>query len=465
MSSEATVAGQADEAPRLRMQGISKQFGGVQALQNVHFEAKAGEVHAVCGENGAGKSTLMKILAGSITDYEGTIELQGRPIRFGGPRDAEQHGIRIIHQELNLVSDLSVAANLFLGREKRNRLRLLDERAMEAEAARIFERLGAAIDPRARLGDLRIGDQQMVEIARALLFAADVLIMDEPTSALSDHEVSRLFRVIGDLRASGTTVIYISHKMNEVFTLADRVTVLRDGHFVQSSALAETRPEQVIRWMVGREIASLKLDTADHAGEPLLEVSDLSLARPAGSIGRPALVDISFTLRRGEVLGVAGLLGAGRTELLEALFGASGTAPTGTIRLEERDGAVSASVAGDRRGGSACDRGSQEPGFVRPDERAREYHDRSSASPGASGRGGSQGRAQGRAACDRPASREGRRRRGACDQPFGGQSAEVHSGAMAAVSASGAVTGRADARDRRGGEGRDLHVDPRAGAS
>ncbi len=188
------------EPLRLRMTHITKRFGGVHALEDVTFEARPGEVHALCGENGAGKSTLMKILAGAITEYDGQIVLDGQHRTFEGPRDAEDAGIRIIYQELNLVPDLTVAANIFLGREKRNRLGLIDNRAMEAEARHLFERLGAAISPRSRVGDLRIGDQQMVEIAKALAFDASVVIMDEPTSALSDAEVERLFRVINDLR-------------------------------------------------------------------------------------------------------------------------------------------------------------------------------------------------------------------------------------------------------------------------
>ncbi len=320
---------------RLRMERITKHFGGVHALESVTFEAAAGEVHALCGENGAGKSTLMKILAGAITEFDGRILLDGRPVTFGGPRDAEDAGIRIIHQELNLVPDLTVAANIFLGRELRGWLRLIDDRAMEAKARRLFERLGTPINPRARVGDLRIGDQQMVEIAKALAFDAAIVIMDEPTSALSDAEVDRLFRVIQDLRAAGTTVLYISHKMNEVFTLSDRVTVLRDGRFVARAAREETEPSQVVRWMVGREIASLHFDEQPSFGPPVLEVENLALPSPPDS-GRPALADISFTLRSGEILGVAGLLGAGRTELLEALFGASASPPHGQIRLEGR---------------------------------------------------------------------------------------------------------------------------------
>jgi len=319
--------------PRLVMREITKNFGGVHALGGVTLKAGAGEVHALCGENGAGKSTLMKILAGAITDYGGEILLDGRPVRFSGPRDAEDSGIRIIYQELNLVPELSVAANLFLGREKTGPLGFLDGRGMEDAARAIFERLGTPISPRARVADLRIGDQQMVEIAKALAFEASILIMDEPTSALSDAEVARLYRVIRDLKAGGATILYISHKMNEVFALSDAVTVLRDGRFVASAARAETEPGQVVRWMVGREIAGLHFDVRPEGGKAMLQVRGLSLPSPLGS-GRPALRDLDFHVGAGEVVGVAGLLGAGRTELLEALFGAGRARPGGTILLD-----------------------------------------------------------------------------------------------------------------------------------
>ncbi|MGE3819899.1 MAG: sugar ABC transporter ATP-binding protein [Isosphaeraceae bacterium] len=321
--------------PRLSLEHISKSFGGVRALRDVRFSARAGEVHAICGENGAGKSTLMKIVAGAITVYDGAIKLEGRPVRFSGPRHAEESGIRIILQELNLVPELSASANVFLGRERTRGPGLLNDRAMEAETRRLFERLGAPISPRAKVGDLRIGDQQMVEIAKALAFDAAVVIMDEPTSALSDVEVARLFRVIDDLRKAGTTVLYISHKMNEVFTLADRVTVLRDGQFVATAAVEDTGPAEVVRWMVGREIQALDDSTRQPAGRVVLKVKGLNLPAEPGS-GRPSLRDVGFEVRSREVLGVAGLLGAGRTELLESLFGATESPPTGEIVLEGR---------------------------------------------------------------------------------------------------------------------------------
>jgi ABC-type sugar transport system ATPase subunit len=317
------------------MRHITKNFGGVHALSDVGVTAHAGEVHALCGENGAGKSTLMKILAGAITEYDGAIIFDGREVRFTGPREAEDAGIRIIYQELNLVTEMTVAANIFLGRERTNGLGWLDDRAMEAEARRLFERLGTPINPRALIGSLRIGDQQMVEIAKALAFDAAIVIMDEPTSALSDAEVHRLFRVIADLRKAGTTVLYISHKMNEVFTLADRVTVLRDGQLVASATRAETNPAQVVRWMVGREIAAMHYEPHPIGARAMLDVAGLSLPSPPFS-GRPSLSEITFQVHAGEVLGVAGLLGAGRTELLEALFGASTASPSGTITLDGR---------------------------------------------------------------------------------------------------------------------------------
>ena len=301
--------------PRLAMNKISKSFGGVHALRGVTLEARGGEVHAVCGENGAGKSTLMKVLAGALTEYEGEILLDGVPVKFSGPRDAEDAGIRIIHQELNLVPELSVAANLFLGREITGPLGLLNTRAMEEAARKLFDRLGTPISPKARVADLRIGDQQMVEIAKALASDASIVIMDEPTSALSDAEVARLYRVINDLRAAGTAILYISHKMNEVFTLADAVTVLRDGAHVATAPKAEITPEKVVRWMVGREIANLHFDPRPSSGgRTVLEVAKgLGLPSPLGS-GRPSLKDLTFQVDAGEVVGIAGFLGAGRTE-------------------------------------------------------------------------------------------------------------------------------------------------------
>ena len=338
---------------RLEMHHISKSFGGVRALRDVSFQAGAGEVVALCGENGAGKSTLMKILAGAIVDYEGEIILDGRHVRFSGPRQAEDAAIRIIYQELNLVPHLSVADNIFLGREKTRGgwLGWLDNRAMERDTAQLFDRLGTAVSPRARLGDLRIGDQQLVEIARALAFDAEIFVMDEPTSALADSEVARLFRVIADLRKAGATVLYISHKMNEIFELADHVVVPRDGQFVATAPAPTFRPDRSFAgWLAGRSRRSTT-SSIQSASTPFSKSKNCRLPSPPGS-GRPNLSDISFSVHAGEVLGVAGLLGAGRTELLEAIFGASPFQPSGVLRLEGKpvqfthpDQAIKAGVA------------------------------------------------------------------------------------------------------------------------
>ena len=215
-------------SPIISIRNVGKQFGVVRALNDVSFDVTPGELHAVMGENGAGKSTLMKILSGVISDFEGELWLHNKPVRFSSTRDAENAGVSIIHQELNLVEQLSVAANIFLGRESRSWFGILNQREMDDRAAALLAELDTNISPRASVGTLRVGDQQLVEIAKALSLQADILIMDEPTSALTESEVARLYRVIDKLRARGVTILYISHKMDEVFRLADRITVLRD---------------------------------------------------------------------------------------------------------------------------------------------------------------------------------------------------------------------------------------------
>ncbi len=320
----------------LEIRGISKHYPGVRALADVSFDVRQGELLAIVGENGAGKSTLMKILAGVISSYDGALVLRGKQVRFAGTRDAEAAGISIIHQELNLVEQLSAAANVFLGREKRNRFGLLDQAAMDRDAARLLAELECRIDARRPVGELRVGDQQLVEIAKALSIAADVLIMDEPTSALTESEVARLFRVIERLRARGVTILYISHKMDEVFKLSDRIAVLRDGRLVDVIERAAATPRGITHLMVGREIEGTDLSRPRAEGDIVLEVRNLSLAWP-GHARRWRLEKVSFELRRGEIVGIAGLMGAGRTELLECLFGASDVRPCGTIRLAGRE--------------------------------------------------------------------------------------------------------------------------------
>ncbi len=313
---------------------ITKDFGGVRALDRVSMSIAPGTVHAIVGENGAGKSTLMKILAGIITDYQGQIRWGDEPLRLAGPRDAQQRGISIIHQELNLVEDLSVAANLFLGRERRRAHLWLDEAAMRHEAATLLANLDCDFTPTTPVRSLRVGDQQLVEIAKALSLNSQVLIMDEPTSALTQRETDRLFALMRKLLSRGVTLLYISHKMDEVFELADRITVLRDGKLVRTVDRQETNARQVTHWMVGRELEDAALDLEPRRpGETVLEVSGLHLPWP-GHARAWRLEDISFNLRRGEILGVAGLMGAGRTELLECLFGAATERPSGKILLD-----------------------------------------------------------------------------------------------------------------------------------
>jgi ribose transport system ATP-binding protein len=320
--------------PVISIQHVTKQFPGVVALNDVSFDILAGEFHAIVGENGAGKSTLMKILAGVLPDFDGQLLLHDKPARFRDTRAAEQAGISIIHQELNLVEQLSAAANIFLGREMRTSWGLLDDRAMERAAAALLVQLECQIGPRQPVRELRVGDQQLIEIAKALAMDTEILIMDEPTSALTETEVARLFRVIARLRERGVTILYISHKMDEVFKLADRITVLRDGKWVTTLARAAATPREIAHLMVGREIEAVDLGRNRQAGAVVLDVQNLSLPW-TGHARAWRLKNISFQLRRGEILGIAGLMGAGRTELLECLFGSSPEAPVGRICVED----------------------------------------------------------------------------------------------------------------------------------
>src|SRR5262245_32133855 len=280
---------------QISIHGVSKDYPGVRALDGISLDIAAGETVAIVGENGAGKSTLMKILAGVITDYSGEVQLDGQAVRFAGTRDAEKAGISIIHQELNLVEELSAAANIFLGREKRNWLGLLDDRSMERASAELLRQLECHIHPRELVRELRVGDQQLVEIAKALSLETEVLIMDEPTSALTESEVARLFRVIERLRQRGVTILYISHKLDEVFRLADRITVLRDGRRVRTLEKSATNPREVTHLMVGREIESVHLGGGRTPGDVVLEVQNLSLPW-TGHARAWRLKDISFQL-------------------------------------------------------------------------------------------------------------------------------------------------------------------------
>ena len=302
--------------PLVSMRDISKAFAGVRALDHCRFELMPGEVHALMGENGAGKSTLMKVLAAVYTRDAGEILVDGRTVEPRTPREAQALGIGIIHQELNLMRHLTAAQNIFIGREPRSRLRcMLDEDALNANAQRIFERLNLALDPRTPVGELTVAKQQMVEIAKALSFDSRVLIMDEPTAALNDREIAELFRLIGQLKQHGVGIVYISHKMDELKRISDRVTVMRDGRTIGTMPTAGTPVETVISMMVGRTLEAMApRQPASAQREVALSVKGLRQ--------RGVLKDVSFEVRRGEIVGLAGLMGAGRTELARAVFGA-----------------------------------------------------------------------------------------------------------------------------------------------
>ncbi|MGW7680301.1 sugar ABC transporter ATP-binding protein [Kribbella sp. NPDC054772] len=324
------------ETPALvRMVGIGKRYGGVQACHEVDLTLGAGEVHALLGENGAGKSTLMKILSGDVTEFDGTIEINGSPVRFNGPTDAQAAGIAMIHQELDLVPALSVADNIFLGRELRSPLRTVDRRRMERAARELLDRGGVSLDPRRPVGELRVGEQQLVTIAKAISLDARVLIMDEPTSALTTTEVERLFDVIRELRREGVGIVYISHRMEEIAQVADRATVLRNGRIVTSFDPRELSTAEVVEAMVGRPVQTMFTTPDTATGDELLRVENLALKPRRPRPGRRDPDGISLTVRSGEIVGLAGLLGAGRTELLETLYGvAPGGTRTGQILLQ-----------------------------------------------------------------------------------------------------------------------------------
>jgi ribose transport system ATP-binding protein len=317
----------------LEAQHITKRFPGVLALDDVEFRIYAGTVHALIGENGAGKSTLMNILSGVYPDYEGVLLLNDQPVRFRNTSDAQQAGVALIHQELNPVKHLSIAENIFLGREPLNRLGLIDYKRMHAEAAALLLQLGFSENTRTLMGELKVGQQQLVEIAKALSLRARILIMDEPTSSLTEREIDALFRLIRSLIAQGTAIVYITHKMDELPQIASRATVFRDGKFIAERPIAETTTDQWVNLMVGRDANDFFVKQTHPAGKTLLRVSNLSLRNPENP-ARPLLRNVSFSLASSEVLGLYGLMGAGRTELLETLFGLYAPYADGDIRIE-----------------------------------------------------------------------------------------------------------------------------------
>jgi len=317
-SAQATPAsadGPVAAAALIEALGIEKTFPGVHALRNARFELRPREVHALMGENGAGKSTLMKILTGVYQPDAGEIRVDGRPVTVPSPRAAQDLGISIIHQELYLMNHLTAAQNIFIGRERRRGFGLfVDDAKMNADAAAIFKRMKVDIDPAVEVGHLTVARQQLVEIAKALSFESKVLIMDEPTSALNETEVDHLFAVIEDLKAHGVGIVYITHKMDEVKRIADRITVMRDGEVIDTLPAAGTPISKVISLMVGRELADATRAEGKSADDEVLRVSGLNRGT--------AIKDVSFSVRKGEILGFAGLMGAGRTEVARAIFGA-----------------------------------------------------------------------------------------------------------------------------------------------
>jgi rhamnose transport system ATP-binding protein len=299
--------------PVLELRGVSKRFAGVQALQEVDLDLVAGTIHALVGENGAGKSTLVKILAGVHQPDSGTVRLRGEGIVLNGPAGARDRGIAVMHQQPNLFPDLEVAENVFVSRLPRTRFGRVDWREAHAAAARLFARLGVSLKVTAPVRGLSVADQQLIEIAKALAVDAPVLVMDEPTAALSSREVERLFATVRQLRDHGVAVLFVNHRLEEVFELCDRVTVLRDGRQVVTKDIAELTPMETIRHMVGRQLDSLFPEKQAETGEVALRVRGLTRAG--------VFRDVSFEVRRGEIVGLAGLVGAGRTEVARALFG------------------------------------------------------------------------------------------------------------------------------------------------
>jgi rhamnose transport system ATP-binding protein len=317
--------GSNEASPVLELRGVSKSFGAVVALRRADLTLRVGSIHAVVGENGAGKSTLVKIMAGLYQRDAGSMEMDGNPVAFRTTADAKAAGIAVIYQEPTLFPDLSVTENVFMGRQPLGRFRMIDRAAMRAEVVRLLDRLGVPIDPDRPAEGLSIADQQIIEIAKAISLDARVLIMDEPTAALSGVEVDRLFAVARSLRDEGRALMFISHRFNEVFDLCDTITVMRDGSYISTAAIADTSVAEIVRLMVGREVNELFPKTVVPIGDPVLEVSHLTRAG--------VFSDISFMVRQGEIVALAGLVGAGRSEVARAIFGVDPyTSGTVTVR-------------------------------------------------------------------------------------------------------------------------------------
>ncbi|WP_121299520.1 sugar ABC transporter ATP-binding protein [Planococcus citreus] len=310
----------------INMTDICKSFSGNNVLKNVHFSLEKGEIHALMGENGAGKSTLMKIMSGIYTRDSGTVEVKGKKVEFTSPKQAEAEGIAVIHQELNILPHLSIADNLFLGREETvGRTGILKTKDMERKTKKTLGDLGLDIDPSLPASTLSVGQQQLVEIGKALSMDAEMIIMDEPTAALTDREIETLFVTIRDLQKRGVSFVYISHRMEEIFSLCDRITILRDGEFVGERKISETSFEEIVQLMVGRELGDRFPERSSSIGDVKLSVKGLSR--------KDCFEDISFDIHKGEIVSIAGLMGAGRTEVAQSLFGYK-KADSGTVELD-----------------------------------------------------------------------------------------------------------------------------------
>jgi ribose transport system ATP-binding protein len=319
----------------LSMEHIGKSFSGVRVLDDVSFDLKPAEVHILAGENGAGKTTLIKILSGAHTDYEGEIRLKGQRVRFTSPKDAAAQGISAIHQDMALVNTMRVVDNLFLGREKARRLGWMDFHSERDRARHLLQQFGITVNLNAPLSEYPISVRQMIEVAKALVNEARILIMDEPTSALSETEVNGLFGLISRLKQKGCAVVYITHRLEEIFRIGDRISVLRDGRHMGTADAQELSQDELIRRMVGREIRQQFPEREPQLGDERFRVTGFSVPDPAGK-KRHAVEDVSLSVRHGEILGIAGLRGSGKSELLSGVFGVYGKKVSGEVRLDGR---------------------------------------------------------------------------------------------------------------------------------
>ena len=317
---------------RIEMRGIDKSFGSNQVLKQAGFTLESGEVHALMGENGAGKSTLMKILTGVYTKDAGTVLVDGTEVNYKNPQEAEKAGIVFIYQELNVMFDLTVEENLFMGKEIHGKFGICDKKAMQKKAQEALNTLGVNISPKTVMSELSVGQQQMVEICKALMADAKVIIMDEPTAALTQSETVALFKVIESLRKKGVSMVYISHRMEEIFELCDRITVLRDGSYIGVKNIPETNMNEIVKMMIGREIGERYPSRDVKIGKEVLKVKGLTR--------KGTFHDVSFSVRAGEVLGVSGLMGAGRTEIMQAIFG-NLSYENGTIEIDGKEVKIS----------------------------------------------------------------------------------------------------------------------------